>query len=203
MQVPAWHVRPVPQAVPSGWNVASVQTGMPESQLTAAVRAHGFVDWQATPAAAGHAMQAPPPHTRLVPQPVPSGIAAPASVHVLGVPQLTLPVWQGLVGMHAPAAQGAGRHEPLPQAADGAAQVEFVVPSGTLAVSRQTGTPVPQSIAAAATHAFCSVHGSPWVQAPHAPALQTRFTPQLVPLGWFPESSMHTEVPVEQEVVPV
>ena len=121
-----------------------------------------------------------------------------------GVPQATVPVWQGLAGTQAPAAQGVGRHDPLVQAAAGEAQVTVVVPSGTLAVARHTGTPVLQSMAAVATHAFWRVHAAPWVQAAQAPAaVQTRFVPQLVPGGWVRVVSTQTGVPVEQDVVPV
>ena len=139
----------------------SVQTGKPKAQLVAAVRAQGFVDWQATASAPGHARQAPPPHTRFVPQETPSGTGVSVSVHVSGGPQVTVPVWQGLRGTQAPAAQGVGRHDPLVQAFVGEAQTRSVVPSGTLAVSRHTGTPVLQSMAAAATQVFSRVHGSP------------------------------------------
>jgi len=109
-----------------------------------------------------------------------------------------------LGGTQAPAAQGVGRHDPLVQAADGEAQVTVVVPSGTALVARHTGTPVLQSIAAVATHAFSRVHGSPWVQAAQAAvAVQTRFVPQLVPGGWLRVVSTQTGVPVVQDVVPV
>ena len=202
---PARQARLVPQLAPSGWKAVSVQTGTPEPQLITAVRAQGFVDGQASASAAGQVMQAPPPHTRFVPQIVPSGISAsgPPSRHVSGVPQATVPVWQGLAGTQAPAAQGVGRHDPLVQAAVGEAQVTVVVPSATLAVARHTGTPVLQSMAAVATHAFSRVHAAPWVQATHAPALQTRFVPQLVPVGWSRVVSTQTDVPVAQEVAPV
>jgi hypothetical protein len=108
-----------------------------------------------------------------------------------------------LAGTQAPAAQGVGRHDPLVQAAEGEAQVKVVVPSGTLLVARHTGAPVLQSMAAVATHAFWRVHAAPWLQATHAPALQTRFVPQFVPVGWLTVVSTQTDVPVEQEVVPV
>ena len=151
----------MPQGVPSGWMLVSVQTGKPKAQLVAAVRAQGFVDWQATPSAPGHARQAPPPHTRFVPQETPSGTGVPPSTHVSG-PQATVPVWQGLRGTQAPpAAQGVGRHDPLVQAAGETQTRASEVPSGTVAVSRHTGTPVLQSMAAAATHVFWRVHGSP------------------------------------------
>ena len=46
------------------------------------------------------------------------------------------------------------------------------------------------------------VQASPAVQATHAPALQTRFVPQDVPLATFPDS-VHTGAPVVHTVVPV
>ena len=90
---PARQVRSVPQVVPSGWKLVSVQTGTPEPQLIAEVTAQGFVDGQASASAPGHGTQAPPPHTRFVPQATPSGIAAsgPPSRHVSGGPQATVP----------------------------------------------------------------------------------------------------------------
>jgi hypothetical protein len=45
-------------------------------------------------------------------------------------------------------------------------------------------------------------HASPAVQATHAPALQTRFVPQDVPLATFPDST-HTGAPVLHAVAPV
>jgi hypothetical protein len=114
-----------------------------------------------------------------------------------------------LAGTHAPAAQGVGRHDPLVQAAVGEAQTRSVVPSSTLAVAVHTGTPVAQTMEAVATQEFWRVHGSPWMQAAHAPAaLQTRFVPQLVPGGWLAGTvgvvlSTQTDVPVAQDVAPV
>jgi len=49
MQTPLLQVRPVPQDVPSAAKVLSVQTGTPDVQLIAAVRAHGFVDVHTVP----------------------------------------------------------------------------------------------------------------------------------------------------------
>ena len=41
------------------------------------------------------------------------------------------------------------------------------------------------------------------MQPTHAPALQTRFVPQVVPFAAFVPLSMQTDVPVAQDVVPV
>ena len=58
-------------------------------------------------------------------------------------------------------------------------------------------------MAAVATHTFSRVHAAPCEQATHAPALQTRFVPQFVPVGWLRVVSTQTGVPVAQDVVPV
>jgi hypothetical protein len=179
-----------------------VQTGTPLPQSMAAESAQGLVEVQLAPSAAGHSVHVPPRHTKFAPHPVPSGIAVPVSVHVAVLPQVTVPMSQGFVGTQAPAAHGVGRHEPPPQAEDGAAQVEFVVPSATSVPTRHTGAPVLQSMVAVATQLLSRVQEAPSVQGRHAPALQTSFVPQAVPAGRGVPVSVQVKDPVEQEVIP-
>jgi hypothetical protein len=66
-----------------------------------------------------------------------------------------------------------------------AMQTRFVpqgVPFGTFALSAQTELPVAQDVAPS-LQTFAGWHAAPDTQALQVPALQTRSTPQLVPLG--------------------
>jgi len=75
------------------------------------------------------------------------------------------------------------------------------VPSATLVpVSWHVDAPVDQSVVPV-WHAFEGVHAAPCVHAPHAPAWQTWFAPQLVPSGRLPVDT-HVGVPEAQSMTP-
>jgi hypothetical protein len=139
-------------------------------------------------------------HTWLVPHDVPPGAAAPVSTQVDRPPAHdVVPRW------HAPAAgvQAApslhATHAPALQNFPDA----HASPSGALLpLSTQTLTPVVHEVLptwhalADGTHATFALHA--W----HAPALQTRSTPQLLPSLTFAPASLQTGAPDEQSVFP-
>jgi hypothetical protein len=75
------------------------------------------------------------------------------------------------------------------------------VPSATFPVSAQTDSPVEQEVIPV-WHGFVGWQLTPAVHEPHVPLSHTRLVPQDVPSATFPVSAQ-TDVPVEQEVIPV
>ena len=79
-----------------------------------------------------------------------------------------------------------------------------VVPSATfVAASTQTEVPVEHEVAPLWHGLATNGQARPAVHALHVPALQTWFSPQLVPSARLTPESRHTELPVEHDVVPV
>jgi uncharacterized membrane protein YvlD (DUF360 family) len=75
--------------------------------------------------------------------------------------------------------------------------------SGAAALSRQSDVPVEQDVMPV-RHGFgLSGQPTPAVQALHVPPLQTRFVPQLVPLGICVAALTQVSTPVAHEVMPV
>jgi hypothetical protein len=157
-------------------------------------------DWPAV-----QALHAPFKQTRFVPQPVPFCSGASGSSRQSSVPvvQDVFPPrhGSGLVVHATPALQMV--HAP-------ALHTWFVphdVPFATSPVSTQTGAPVAHEMLPM-LHTD-GVQAAPCVQEmqlaePPPLPVQTRFAPQLVPPGLgAPGLSTHTDVPVEQDVIPV
>jgi hypothetical protein len=183
----------VPQGVP-GWALVplSLHTG-PLAQ-TRVPRWQALVGTQLSPTL--HWTQAPALHTWSVPQLLPSA-ALPLSV------QTGVPVAQERVAVR----QGLRDWQAAPQARQVPARqmlfVPQVVPSTWSPLSVHTGEPELQAISAV-WHGFVDAQELPAAHATQLPSLQTRFVPQLVPLGWLPvsvqtgESSLHCNVAVWQ-----
>jgi hypothetical protein len=75
------------------------------------------------------------------------------------------------------------------------------VPFATFPVSAQTDVPVEQEVIPV-LHGFAGWQPTPAVHEPHVPLSHTLLVPQDVPFATFPVSAQ-TDVPVEQEVIPV
>ena len=155
---------------------------------------HGFVGWQLTPAA--HELHVPPLHTLLIPQDVPF-VTFPLSAQTeVPVEQEVSPVLQGFVGwqltlaLHEP-------HVPLLHTLLVPQDVPFV----TFPLSAQTEVPVEQEVIPI-LQGFVGWQLTPEVHEPHVPLSHTLLVPQDVPSATFPVSAQ-TDVPVEQEVIPV
>ena len=131
-----------------------------------------------------------------MPHAVPSG-SDPVSVQTAcPVAQETVPVWQGFEGAHANPAVHA-THTP----AEHTKLVPHAVPSGSNAVSVQTGCPVEQETVPM-WQGFEGAHDAPAVHATHTPAEHTKLVPHAVPFATAWPLSTHTGWPVEQEIVP-
>jgi hypothetical protein len=137
--------------------------------------------------------------TRSVPHAVPAGFAAPSTHCWAPVVHEVTPAWQaasGLVVQASPAVQEV--HAP-------ALQTRFVpqlVPFARSAPSTHSDVPVAQEVTPALqTGSGLLAQATPAMQVVHAPALQTRSAPQLVPFARSAPST-HTDAPVEQEVTP-
>ena len=118
------------------------------------------------------------------------------------VPQAKVPLWQGLVGVHAiPVVHGTHAFEAL--------QTMFVpheLPAALLAPSTQTDDPVEHDVVP-------TLHGlglvvqpvRPGVQDAHVPALQKRLfiVPHGAPSARFVLRSAHVAIPVEHDWVPL
>jgi hypothetical protein len=100
---------------------------------------------------------------------------------------VSVPVWQGLVGVQAPPAVQS-LQVPLLQTLF----VPHAAPFGTFPVSAQTDAPVPHEVAPV-RHGFAGWQLAPAVHATHVPALQTRFVPHATPSTRF--------VPVSVQVI--
>jgi len=140
LSTPPVHDCASPHSVPIGLLPLSAQTEVPVAQEVRP-SLQGLVGEQVTPAV--QETQLPALHTRLVPQVFPSAARVPVSVHTdVPVLQLSVPVWQGLVGVQAPPAEQA-THAPL-------LHTWFVpqdVPLGRFPVSAQTDMPVTHDVA--------------------------------------------------------
>ena len=132
------------------------------------------------------------------PHEVPLATGVPVSVHTATpVEQLMVPVWHGLVGVHA-AFCVHDLHAPLSQTS----LVPHDVPlAAVVPVSLHTGAPVVQEVVPA-WHGLVGVHGPFCVHAMHAPLSQTSLVPHEVALARLVPVSVHTGVPVVQDVVP-
>ena len=95
------------------------------------------------------------------------------------VVQVSVPVWQGLVGVQAPPAVHATQL-PLLQTR----LVPHAVPFATFPVSAQTEAPVTHDVAPV-RHGFVGWQLAPAVHAPQMPLLQTRLVPHTAPLTRF------------------
>jgi hypothetical protein len=177
VQTPPPQTRLTPQLVPSATRPpASVHVG-PALHDSVPVW-HGLAGTHEDPAT--QPTHAPTEQTRSVPHDVPFA-TSPFSVQTgVPLPHTISPVRHAFVGMQAsPAVHGL--QTPPPQTA----LAPQLVPSAMgLPVSLQTG-PAPHD-RVPAWHGLAGVHADPSAHATHAPSLQTRSVPQLVPLGWFP-----------------
>jgi hypothetical protein len=196
LQTPALQTRSVPQTVPFGSMLAVIVQVMVGEQEVMPVR-QGLDGTQDSPAV--QLMQPPLLQTRLVPQPVPSA-TLPDSTQV-GDPvlQVVTPVRQGRPGTEqlAPAA-----HAVQVPCALQTRSCPHGVPGVRLAiVSVQTADPDEQS-SIPTWQGFVGVQEAPVWQVTHMPAWQTIPVPQPVPFGRL-SSSVQTDVPVVQTVVPV
>jgi hypothetical protein len=88
-------------------------------------------------------------------------------------------------------------HLPLPHTLLVPQDVPFV----TFPLSAQTEVPVEQEVIPV-LHGFVGWQLTPAVHEPHVPPLHTLLVPQDVPSATFPVSAQ-TDVPVEQDVIPV
>jgi hypothetical protein len=188
------------QVVPFAFAAPSTQVEVPvEQEVTPEWQAPSGLVVQASPAV--HGVQRPPLQTRFEPQGVPFGSGAAALSPQVCVPVLheVVPVrhGSGFVAHARPAVQDV--HVP-------ALHTRFVpqaVPFAFSGPSWQTDVPVEHEV----TPRLHSGSGlveqpTPAVHARHAPALQTRFVPQLVPFASAFAVSTQTDVPVAQEVAP-
>jgi hypothetical protein len=113
----------------------------------------------------------------------------------LPVMQVSVPVWQGFVGVQAPPAAHATQL-PLLQTR----LVPHVEPLATFPVSAQTEAPVTHDVAPV-RHGFVGWQLAPAVHARQLPLLQTRLVPHTVPLTRFLPVSAHV-IAGEQVCVP-
>jgi hypothetical protein len=191
---PSLQYMSVPHGNPSSVGVSVlVQTEAPEEHTVVQI-VHESAGVQTVPAV--QETHAPLSHTSFVPHPVPlATFTEPTHVETPEEHEV-VPVWQPLVVVHAvPAVHEV--HAPL-------SQTWFVpqeVPLVTLVVLPHTATPVEQEIVPV-SQPLLSVHAAPVVHEMHVPLSQTSFVPHDVPLATLADP-MHTDTPVEHEVVPV
>jgi hypothetical protein len=186
----------VPQAVPFGALPLATQVDVPVAHEVVPVR-QGLAGWQLTPdVQALHVPLLQTAGAAVVPQLVPFATLPTSAQTDVPVVQEVVPVRQGLVGWQlAPAVHAT--HDPalhtlfVPQTVP---FERFWVVSEQVIVGTQVIVPAWQGLAGA--------QAIPAVQEAHAPLLQTRFVPQLVPLATFPDS-VQTGAPVSQVVIPV
>jgi hypothetical protein len=140
VRTPSTHDCAAPHTVPTGLLPLATHTELPvEHDVMPSL--HGSAGVQATPAV--HATQLPARQTWFVPQLAPFATAVPVSWQVaLPVVQVSVPVWQGLFGVHAPPAVHA-THVPLLQTR----LLPHVEPFATFPVSAQTEAPVTHDVA--------------------------------------------------------
>ena len=187
----------VPQLAPSTSTAPSTHVEVPVAQeVVPAAQGFGF-PVQATLAA--HVTQAPALHTWFVPQLVPFARFVVVSPQT-GVPveQVLVPATHlfGLVVQDAPAVHAA--HAPLLHTWFVPQTEPFVLftPEST-----HVEVPVAQDVCQT-VHDVDGLQSTPAVQALHAPLLQTRFVPHVVPFAICVVESTQVCAPVAQEVVP-
>ena len=174
---PFVHDCAAPHSVPTGWLPLVAHTEVPDAHdVTPSL--HGSVGVQATPAV--HGTQLPVRQTRFGPQLAPLATAVPVSWQV-GAPvvQVSVPVWQGLLGAQAPPAVHTTQ-DPLLHTR----LLPHVVPFAMFPVSAQTEAPVTHDVAPV-RHGFVGWQEAPAVHAPQIPLLHTMFVPQVVPFTRF------------------
>jgi hypothetical protein len=201
-QTPALQTRFAPQVVPSARAVPeSMHVEDPlEHEDVPAKHGLGFPE-QVSPAV--QALQTPPLQTWSGPQVVPFGSGdSGSSTHTcVPVEQEVMPPRHGFgfVVQEAPARQVL--HTPALQTAPAPQDVPF---GFGVAVSRHCSVPVAQEVTPS-TQGFGLVSQKALAtQVAQLPPLQTRSGPQLVPFGSGAAAlSTQTDVPVEQEVIPV
>ncbi len=190
---PPVHDWAAPHSVPTGRLPLATHAEVPVAQEVMP-SLHGSDGVHAAPAT--HGTQLPALHTRSVPQLAPLATLVPASWQVeLPVVQVSVPVWQGLVGVQAPPAVHATQ-VPLLQTR----LVPHVEPLATFPVSAQTEAPVTHDVAPV-RHGFVGWQLAPAVHATQPPLLQTRLVPHTVPLTRFLPVSEHV-IAGEQVCVP-
>jgi hypothetical protein len=201
VQTPPLHTWSVPQTVPFA-TCAKVSTHVCEPVAQeVSWTVHEFAGVQSTPAV--QATHAPLPlQTKLVPQVVP------AAFGVAVLSQVCEPVAQektpsthgfGLVAQAPPAVQAT--HDPALQTWS----VPQLVPFGSgVAVSTHVCVPLAHDVVPVRHGSGFVMQAAPATQPTQLPPLQTRFEPQVVPFGSGAAAlSTQTDVPVEQEVMPV
>ncbi len=156
----------------------------------------GFAGGQERPAV--HDVQTPLLHTRFVPHDAPSMSEVFESVHT-GVPvaQLNVPLWQVLVGVHAP---------PLLHVAQTPAlqtiPVPHDVPADLFPLSTQTEAPVEHDVVPV-LHGLVGWQATLAVQDTHCPVLQTRLVPHEAPSISDVLASTQVGAPVPHASVPL
>jgi hypothetical protein len=199
-QLPALQTRSVPQPVPFA-------SGVAVSRQVSAPVAHEVTPWRHAFALYEHAVpavqapQRPSSQTWFVPHAVPSASGIPVSTQVCAPLSQDVTLWVQAPAMvqSRPATQALQTPVPLQTW-----PVPHSMPAGFgVAVSTQIDVPVAQEVVPS-TQAFGFVSQvAPATQATHAPPLQTRSVPQLVPSGSRTAVSRHCCVPAAQEVTPV
>jgi hypothetical protein len=193
---PVWHALPSMHAVPAvhashepllqtSFDPHAVPFGtlVPVSMHVAVAPEHMSVPvWQGL--VGGHDAPAlQPPHMPPVqtwpgPQEVPLGALVPVSVQTATpVEQETIPVWQALVGWHAPP-WAHGTHAPLSQTS----WVPHELPLGSIVPVSVHVDVLPVQSRVPTWQRFAGVHGAPAVHARHVPLSQALPVPQGVPL---------------------
>jgi hypothetical protein len=182
------HEVPLEALLPESVQVCVEQLKVPVWQALVGVHAAPFV----------HVMQEPLSQTWPEPHEVPLG-TLPFEVQTeTPVEQEVIPVWHAAAGVHVvPAVQ----ETQLPLSQTRFVPQDVPLPSWVV-VALHTGTPVVHEVVPV-TQGFVGVHAAPVVHAVHEPLSQTSFVPHEVPLLTLVPVSVHTETPVEQEVVPV
>ena len=196
VHAPLSQTSPVPHVVPLATGVpVSLQMATPVVHTMLPV-SHAFVGVQLAPDE--QAVHDPLSQTRPAPHVVPLVTAVPVSLQTATpVEHEVVPVSHGLFGVQA-AFPVQALHVPLLQTAFAPHAVPF---PALVPVSVHTAVPVEQSVDPA-WQGFAGVQVAPCVHTLQVPLLQTELGPHDVPLGAGVPVSVHTEEPVEHEVVP-
>jgi hypothetical protein len=187
-QVPLSHTSLLPHEVP-------LATSFPVSVHVDTPVEHEVVPvWQTLAGVhvrpAVHALHEPVSHTSFVPHVVPLGALLPVSLQTdTPVEHEVVPVWHGLLGVHATPAVHA-LHEPLSHTllAPHVAPLARLVP-----VSVHVETPVEHDVVPV-WHGLAGAHDSPAVHALHEPLSHTSLVPHEVPLAALVSWSTHVMV---------
>jgi len=196
-QLPLEQTSFVPHDVPFATSSpVDTQIGCPELHDVVPVRQGLLLGVHAVPAV--HAAQIPLVQTSFVPHAVP--LAAFSVDTQIGCPELhdVVPVWQGLLGVHAVPAVHAAQI-PL-------VQTSFVPHAVPLA----TSSPVETQIDCPELHdvvpvwqGLLGVHAVPAVHEPQIPLVQTSFVPHTVPLATSLPVDTQIDCPELHDVIPV